>query len=118
MLDRHPSIWGMGEDSVFNANLTALRDNIVAISSSSVDTYQNTADLEELLVDYGDQTVEKMKETAERLYYVEGKAGSDQSTVKYIVDKMLFNYKNIRKNLFLLLFSSFFSLIISLMFIL
>eukprot|EP01033_Poteriospumella_lacustris_P018473 gene18473-13293_t len=30
ILDTHPLIWGMGEDSVFNSNLTALRDGLAS----------------------------------------------------------------------------------------
>jgi hypothetical protein len=30
MLDAHSQIWGMGEDSVFNGNITSFRDRLVA----------------------------------------------------------------------------------------
>jgi len=30
MLDAHSQIWGMGEDSVFNGNLSSFRDRLVA----------------------------------------------------------------------------------------
>ena len=30
MLDSHSRVWGMGEDSIFNANLTAFRNALVA----------------------------------------------------------------------------------------
>jgi hypothetical protein len=29
MLDSHSRIWGMGEDSIFNANLTEFRNKLV-----------------------------------------------------------------------------------------
>jgi hypothetical protein len=29
MLDAHPNIWGMGEDSVFNVRLPQFRDDII-----------------------------------------------------------------------------------------
>jgi hypothetical protein len=30
MLDSHSKIWGMGEDSIFNANLTEFRNKLVS----------------------------------------------------------------------------------------
>ena len=30
MLDAHSQIWGMGEDSVFNGNISSFRDRLVA----------------------------------------------------------------------------------------
>lgn len=84
----------MGEDSVFNANLTYLRDNIVRVSSQS-SPYEAEEKLRELILDYGDNTVKIMRHTAERLYYVSNQ--DEMKKVNYIVDKMLFNYKNIRK---------------------
>jgi hypothetical protein len=107
MLDSHPSIWGMGEDSMFNANLTFLRDAIVRTTSSNQASlgvpgsasasqyYEASNKLKHLLLDYGKSTVQSMKETAHNLYYVE--SNKDIQQLKYIVDKMLFNYKNIRK---------------------
>ena len=35
MLDAHPLVYGMGEDSYFNSGLSAFRDNLVAAMSSS-----------------------------------------------------------------------------------
>ena len=37
MLDSHNAIWGLGEDSVFNANLPFLRDEIVEATQSGGD---------------------------------------------------------------------------------
>ena len=34
MLDSHNAIWGLGEDSVFNANLPYLRDELVSATQS------------------------------------------------------------------------------------
>ncbi len=35
MFDSHGQIWGMGEDSLFNGNLTFFRDQLVRASTSS-----------------------------------------------------------------------------------
>ncbi len=99
MLDTHSQIWGMGEDSVFNANLTVLRDNMVKATDS-------ISAMEKVLLDYGRSTVRNMKEMVKQsinqdLHKFKGSKGStkDKSLkqMKYIVDKMLFNYRNIGK---------------------
>ncbi len=35
MLDSHQQVWGMGEDSLFNGNLTFFRDRLVRASQGS-----------------------------------------------------------------------------------
>jgi len=107
MLDTHPAILGMGEDSMFNANLTFLRDSLVSISSNQQHfttlTQQQQA-LSKLLLSYGKDTVQKMKLLAwqqheQSLNSSSTTTASEQATVaegiKKIVDKMLFNYRNI-----------------------
>lgn len=40
MLDAHPEIWGMGEDSIFNGFLEEIRQDLLAISSSGELSYR------------------------------------------------------------------------------
>ena len=35
MFDSHSQVWGMGEDSIFNGNLTFFRDQLVQASSAT-----------------------------------------------------------------------------------
>jgi hypothetical protein len=35
MLDAHPNIWGMGEDSIFNGRLNSFRTDLVAAASNN-----------------------------------------------------------------------------------
>jgi tetratricopeptide (TPR) repeat protein len=119
ILDSHPNIRGMGEDSFFNANLTFLRNSIVEVSTEYPQEEAFYA-LEDLLLEYGDHTVEKMKESVLDLYYQEENNKSDDKEkntkksgkpeeMKHIVDKMLFNYKNIgNETIFYFLFFVFY----------
>jgi hypothetical protein len=106
MLDSHPLIWGMGEDSVFNANLTVLRDAVVqATSIGSAEQLQN------VILDFGQSTVlgmRKMVRTAmgesrvsannqKKLQSHTVSGEKDFKKLRHIVDKMLFNYRNIGK---------------------
>ncbi len=99
MLDAHPLIWGMGEDSVFNGNLTFLRDSIVAATGSP-------KKLQEVVLDYGKSTVFGMKKMVKQALgdlqqhggikkKQNSNKGKDMKKMKHIVDKMLFNYRNI-----------------------
>lgn len=33
-MDAHPQVWGMGEDSLFNGDLTRFRDSLVKASTA------------------------------------------------------------------------------------
>lgn len=102
MLDAHPKIWGMGEDSVFNRDLASLRDLLVVVSDRE--------EAKDLLVGYGDRVVKEMKHMASLSLSTSNSCssssnnGSDSTCnnsnnktkkVKRIVDKMLFNYRNL-----------------------
>ncbi len=39
MLDAHSQIWGMGEDSVFNGNISSFRDRLVAAGNQGAPPY-------------------------------------------------------------------------------
>jgi hypothetical protein len=81
MLDAHPNIWGMGEDSTFNANLSHFRDQLVA-ASSSTDIPTSVSDI---INDYGTAVIKDMIQLS----------SNENKTIFHIVDKMLTNYRNI-----------------------
>jgi tetratricopeptide (TPR) repeat protein len=158
MLDSTDSIWGMGEDSVFNSNLTTLRDNLVSATSNpgsygqqqqqqsnmkSLSKKQQAAksaawkayeqqvqQLQQILIDYHVSTMEEMTRlallgnldddqqhqhgqqqqqlpssssaestlsSASSSSHERHHGKKDVSQLKFIVDKMLFNYRNIGK---------------------
>lgn len=88
MLDSHADIWGMGEDSIFNGRLTEFRDDIVRIIG---DKSHRLKDLQEVVVKHGDYVQGKMIEQALNFTDVAGTS----KPPKHVVDKMLFNYRNI-----------------------
>lgn len=87
MLDSHKHVWGLGEDSIFNSNLPAFRDNIVRASVEG-------NDIQEVLIDYADLVLNKMKDLAV-LDLKKSKGKKKVKDLKRMTDKMLFNYKNI-----------------------
>ena len=96
MLDAHPLIWGMGEDSVFNGNLTYLRDAMVQVNTDE----NSQKRLESVLLDFGQSTVQGMKKMVRQTVGEQAKgktknANKDWKKMRHIVDKMLFNYRNI-----------------------
>lgn len=107
MFDSHSQIWGMGEDSLFNGNLTAFRDALVRASSIPSRSEQVVA-VEQVLKDYGTGTARKMRKLAlQKLSESSSGSGNDgegsegsktlakSKKLKHVVDKMLFNYRNI-----------------------
>lgn len=142
MLDTHPNIWGMGEDSVFNSNLTSLRD---ALARSSFSDSRNREDqmtsIANILAEYHVLTLHEMQRVAVSVTSTDPKSSQktsavvaatgsspilssadalshrtssnnstnnskyqkDLSQLRYIVDKMLFNYRNLGKLCYLLL---------------
>eukprot|EP01036_Dinobryon_divergens_P036186 gene36186-47054_t len=88
MLDAHGEIWGMGEDSVFNPVLDELRNDLVEVLSKSGKT--NDA-VKKVVQKYGKRVVAKMLSLASTATTNTTRSGK----VKRVVDKMLFNYRNI-----------------------
>jgi tetratricopeptide (TPR) repeat protein len=123
ILDTHPNIWGMGEDSVFNSNLTSLRDALAAapgvqVLSRGEHSHAVERHLASILAEYHVLTVQEMQRVAievvvsqqpsqlknEQELSVSGENSfamkplsyvKDIANLRYIVDKMLFNYRNI-----------------------
>ena len=56
MLDSHPNVWGMGEDSIFNGNLPKLRDEMVAASET-----QGQSAVDEVIRRHAEYTIRTMK---------------------------------------------------------
>eukprot|EP01041_Mallomonas_annulata_P013383 gene13383-28372_t len=88
MLDAHGEIWGMGEDSVFNPVLDELRNDLVEVLSKSGQT--NDA-VKKVVQKHGKRVVAKMLSLASTATTNTTRSGK----VKRVVDKMLFNYRNI-----------------------
>lgn len=96
ILDSHSSIWGLGEDSIFNAHLEALRSGLVDLGRSN----KGLSDLQATVSKYGTFIISEMK-TVAKLSMKNYNSSSDGNTktsknsVKRILDKMLFNYRSI-----------------------
>lgn len=131
MLDAHADIWGMGEDSIFNGQLNAFRNELVKALSDPA----GTAAVHNLVLRHAEAVDEKMLEIAmkdlqqnfgselgkSKKRRKTGKGGGSASNktriadgaanpikLKHVVDKMLFNYRNIGiKNSHLLLVALF-----------
>jgi tetratricopeptide (TPR) repeat protein len=90
MLDAHPMVYGMGEDSHFNSGLGEFRDGLVkAISSNSDDATRKS------LHSYAKLVVSKMvNESLNDVNNVDN-IGGIAKRPKRVIDKMLFNYRNI-----------------------
>ena len=86
MLDAHHQVWGLGEDSIFNSALPAFRDDLVqATATGDVVAVQN------VVRTHAANIIKKMKQTAK----TEGKNDDNHHQLKRLVDKQLFNYRNI-----------------------
>ena len=86
MLDAHHQVWGLGEDSIFNSALPAFRDDLVqATATGDVVAVQN------VVRTHAANIINKMKQTAK----TEGKNDDNHHQLKRLVDKQLFNYRNI-----------------------
>jgi tetratricopeptide (TPR) repeat protein len=90
MLDSHPEVWGMGEDSIFNVNLPAFRDDVaVAIADKSTGGMKH---LREVITKHGQFVQDKMIEKARNFTK---SSSSPSKNILHVVDKMLFNFRNI-----------------------
>ncbi|KAL7558492.1 hypothetical protein ACA910_003961 [Epithemia clementina (nom. ined.)] len=92
VLDAHPSIAGLGENSVFNGRLDSIRQRFVEASAAGGHEIPNLA------VNMGLEVVKAMKERWEVVDKNTAKdSGTDptQATPQRFVDKMLTNYFNI-----------------------
>ena len=83
MFDAHRDILGMGEDSIFNANLQELKDKLISLAADGRDA----RDLQKVVTEYAKKVDKLMTETA--------KKDNINIKFKHIVDKMLFNYRSI-----------------------
>ncbi len=85
VLDAHPGVVGIGEDSVFNGMLPMVIKDILAIikESSTVEAVAT------VVQHYAEEILRKMKEKADQM------KGPDKGPARYIVDKMVFNFRNI-----------------------
>jgi len=90
MLDAHPDIWGMGEDSVFNVHLPNFRDEVVKSVSDGV---KGMKSLKKVIEKHGKYVENVMIELARNSTTLSNKP----KKIRHIVDKMLFNYRNIGK---------------------
>lgn len=120
MLDAHNDVWGMGEDSVFNANLPLLRDEIVGAITSD----RGVDHLQTIIEKHGKYVIKKMTEMAMKdiartpnliddqkdgnstqltekekkkmkTMGKKKKLSKDRKKILRVVDKMLFNFRNI-----------------------
>lgn len=89
VLDAHPQIVGMGENSVFNGRLDEIRNKIVETSMSG-----DSTTLTNVIASLADGVVEEMKERWQMVASAEDRAQSDSDPARY-ADKMLTNYYNV-----------------------
>ena len=99
MLDSHPSVWGLGEDSIFNGNLPAFRDEVVR---GATQFPGNTDVVQATVIKHSKYVVKEMKSIS-ATYIEKNKSTKRDKTAKKkvekISDKMLFNFRNIGKYL-------------------
>ena len=97
MLDSHPSVWGLGEDSIFNGNLPAFRDEVVR---GATQFPGNTDVVQATIIKHSKHVVKEMK-IISATYIEKNKSTKRDKTAKKkvekITDKMLFNFRNIGK---------------------
>ena len=103
MLDAHSEIWGMGEDSVFNSNLAELRDSVVKASeidgpgrTNAPEGESNMPETAKVIRTFGNKIVDLAKNSS-KLTNPKSEPAKKSGNVKHVVDKMLFNYRNIGK---------------------
>jgi tetratricopeptide (TPR) repeat protein len=85
MLDAHPLVYGMGEDSYFNSGLSSFRDKLVAAMSSF-----DLTETQQVLKAYAAEVEGKMVNQS-----LNDPSRKRMAPAKRVVDKMLFNYRNI-----------------------
>lgn len=95
MLDSHPSVWGLGEDSIFNGNLPAFRDEVV---KGATQYPGDTNIVQATVIKHSKYVVKEMKSLS-ALHIEKNKSLKKNKMVKKkvdkITDKMLFNFRNI-----------------------
>ena len=120
MLDSHSQIWGMGENSFFNANLTLFRNELVQAGQSnqgkhglSVEVmslfyslptqfisydgcfiYLAYSRFKKVITAYSKTTAKKMLDLA-NFHLSSTNSTFKKKAIRFVVDKMLFNYRNI-----------------------
>mmetsp|Transcript_2943 Transcript_2943/g.4462 ORF Transcript_2943/g.4462 Transcript_2943/m.4462 type:complete len:1306 (-) Transcript_2943:83-4000(-) len=85
ILDAHPSVYGLGEDSVFNSHLPLVRNDIVQASAEGPGRVYDVVEKSAKMI------LKKMHKQSRELNIND----SSKRKVKRMVDKMLFNYRNI-----------------------
>ena len=91
MLDAHPEIWGMGEDSVFSGHLEPF---LLALENAiSIDTggNQTTGETIKVVANYGKFVIKEMSQAS---------LSTTGKVSRYIVDKHLANFINIGEYFF------------------
>ena len=98
LLHSHSDLCSVGEDSIFNAYLPQLRKDLVTASTHSTPLVE----VEKIVAKYGDMVLQDMKIKAGRIKngaakrMFGGSVGlSGDDAHSYIVDRMVFNYKNV-----------------------
>lgn len=84
ILDAHPNVFGLGEDSIFNSQLPEVKDHVVKAASGSSEDVEKTVAKDAKVIT--SKMVAMAKEMDE---------DSSKGKILRVVDKMLFNYRNI-----------------------
>jgi hypothetical protein len=79
----------LGEDSIFNGNLPDFRDSYVQATLNDYHSSHGISTVQEVILEHANLTISKMTHLAGK----DNKNGS--KLFKKLIDKMLFNYKNI-----------------------
>ena len=95
MLDAHPEIWGMGEDSVFSGHLEYFFPALLDATSTDSKGNQTTEETVKVVADYGKFVIKEMSQAC---------LAATGKTSRYIVDKHLANFANIGGFFFILFF--------------
>ena len=90
VLDSHSRIVGIGEDSIFNGLLPAVINDISAVMKTS----KTVEAVAEVIQYHAENILSRMQEKAESIRKEQGVRDSTEP-VRYIVDKMVFNFRNI-----------------------
>lgn len=88
MLNAHKDMWGIGEESIFNGNLNSFRNDLVkAIDSGDINKLRDS-------INKHGKFVEKNMLTKAEDQYLDA-YNSSAPKFLHVIDKMLFNYRNI-----------------------
>lgn len=91
MLDAHQDILGTGEDSIFNLNLDSFRNAVVKTISGG-----DLKKLQKVIQKHGSYVEKHMLEVAWNASSTDSAKRKSRADTR-VVDKMLFNYRNIGK---------------------